>query len=258
MEITASQLVNIGEQLHLLRYPASADAQCYLDTPAKLRSALRSLGMPAAADAGSSLCGVQVVAVGSQMAATPAAQLGFAASTLASVLYEEARHVRLRTVDCLLPPAVDQFPTKVQLEPHQHSNWQDLKLCLQSGAYRPAIVMGWTLAFDVIRSWVFRDAGRLAEFNAQLQQRTQRQNRGPRTIVDYRDFFKEQEGFVLDLCRLGNGPLTDFTDKTHRRLQSLLDERNTFAHANYDQASSFTAKAYVERALTTACGAPFS
>jgi hypothetical protein len=118
-------------------------------------------------------------------------------------------------------------------------------------------VSDWNLCYDLIRWWVHSDAQRLADFNALLRQRTAKHRRGSRTIDKYDDFFSESEAFVLEICRDADGKLTEFTDKTHRTLQRLLDDRNAFAHANFDEATEAEAKSYVDKTIRVLCNAPF-
>ena len=141
--------------------------------------------------------------------------------------------------------------TDLEMQDWQEALWQDVVKCLQTRAYRPAIIIGWALCYDIIRYWIFRDSQRLSDFNNEL---TRRQNI---TISNYEEFFLLKESVVLDYCRLGGGALAGFTDKTQRSLQVLLDERNEFAHANYRQASAAVAQAHIERLIAIICDAPF-
>jgi hypothetical protein len=97
----------------------------------------------------------------------------------------------------------------------------------------------------------------LADFNALLAQRTANHRRGSRGITRYDDFFTESEAFVLEVCRDATGALSHFTEKTHRTLQRLLDDRNAFAHANFDEATETEAKSYVDRVIRMICNPPF-
>ncbi len=133
---------------------------------------------------------------------------------------------------------------------------QDTIQCLRAKSYRPAIVMAWCFGFDMIREWIFRDPSRLQDFNSLLQNRTQKD--GGRIVGDYQDFYKEKEVFVLDICRDATGSLCDFSTKTHRQLQVLLDERNSFAHANTFEATQAQAFAYVERLIRVVNSPPFA
>ncbi|WP_442485810.1 hypothetical protein [Aeoliella sp. SH292] len=134
---------------------------------------------------------------------------------------------------------------------------KDLELCLKTGLARPAIVMGWALGFDIIRAWVFNDTcGRLVDFNTQLASKPPR--RGPAQINTFEDFFHLGEYDFLEVCKNSQGVgLGVFTEKHFRNLQSLLDQRNEYAHANYSHASQNVAVAYVERVLKTVTESPF-
>jgi hypothetical protein len=123
--------------------------------------------------------------------------------------------------------------------------------------YRPAIISAWNLCYDLMRWWLFSNAQRLTDFSTLLSQRTANHRRGSRTIQRYDDFFVESEAFVLEVCRDAAGTLAVFTDKTHRTLQRLLDDRNAFAHANFEEATETEAKSYADRVIRVICNAPF-
>jgi hypothetical protein len=118
----------------------------------------------------------------------------------------------------------------------------DLIQCLQTCAYRAAIVMGWNLAFEHVRREIFRDVGKLGQFNLVLvtKRRSQSQNHSP--VVVYDDFFELSERFVVDIAyeaRL-------FSKQQHQLLLSSLTDRNHFAHPNSRVATSAFCLGYVE------------
>lgn len=155
----------------------------------------------------------------------------------------------------------DQRPPNALLslacpEPHQEALRLDLILCLQARLSRPAFVTAWALGFDLIRSWVLSDDERLIAFNAQLAKNPRKGE--PIAIVEYRDFFHLGEARFLEICRDSQAPsLVPFNDRVHRNLQSLLDQRNEFAHANDSSATPTEAIAYVERMIRIVTSPPF-
>ncbi len=62
---------------------------------------------------------------------------------------------------------------------------------------------------------------------------------------------------VLTHCWKAGGGLAGFTEKTHRTLVHLLDERNAYAHANFRSATFAKAIAYCEKVVDVLTEAPF-
>jgi hypothetical protein len=132
----------------------------------------------------------------------------------------------------LLAAAVGNTNEKVFLE--------ETLLCLEVGAYRAAIVMGWNLAFDHLRRFVF--VHKLTEFNSILttQVRKKKSTYGP--VVKIEDF-PEGEFFTLEVCREAGILL-----KPHFTiLDNALKDRNLFAHPSQVQASPAIAAGHIDK-----------
>ncbi|MBX3439338.1 MAG: hypothetical protein KF861_17755 [Planctomycetaceae bacterium] len=54
-------------------------------------------------------------------------------------------------------------------EGHERRFADEALLCLGVGAHRAAIVMGWNLAYDHLRRWLFSDQNRIQRFNSVLK-----------------------------------------------------------------------------------------
>ena len=170
-----------------------------------------------------------------------------------SVLIDEGMRTTVILTTTEPPDAVTNLEN---LEPHQEALRQDLITCLKAHLARPAIVTAWALGYDLVRSWIFKDSARLAAFNAQLA--SSHRKGEPAAVNQYHDFFKLGEYRFLEICRNSNDPaLNDFTDNTLRDLQALLDDRNKFAHANFNIANEHEANAYVVRLLRIVTSPPF-
>ncbi|MDP3221073.1 MAG: hypothetical protein Q8S73_43720 [Deltaproteobacteria bacterium] len=100
---------------------------------------------------------------------------------------------------------------------------------LETGAYRSAVVMGWNLAYDIIRQWVFDGPARLASFNAELVKIVDK-NGKPKfdQVVEYSQFHDIGEKVVLDVCK-GAGV---FGGNLYDDLRLHLRQRNAYAHAS--------------------------
>ena len=172
---------------------------------------------------------------------------------LSGVLKTEAGTMRMCVLDDSavsdrirrLPETLDQTP--IQLEPHQIALWRDMIRCLESSAYRPAIVMGWGLVFDILRRWIIIDSGRLASFNGDLTSRYLDRNRKPvhEPVTNFEDFFEIGERRVLDVCQFTNL----FDGRIHHDLVDKLNQRNRYAHANFHDATTSIAKGYIEQLI---------
>ncbi len=171
------------------------------------------------------------------------------------VIYHEVQQKALAISDSHDLPAT--LVDLQGLDETQENLRRDALRCITAGAYRAAIVVMWSLGYDLVRRWVFDDEARRAEFNELLEKRTENHRGGLRQINEYRDFYKEGEDFVLQVCRDAGGPLNGFTSKTYTRLHSLLDERNNFAHANDDECNDDECKAYARRLVRAVTGEPF-
>jgi hypothetical protein len=77
---------------------------------------------------------------------------------------------------------------------------QETLNCYKVQAYRAAIVMAWSLAFDHLLRWIIEDAGRLAKFNGAIPVKyTKRQGVSIAKLEDFSDEFQEAE--IIEVCR---------------------------------------------------------
>jgi hypothetical protein len=127
----------------------------------------------------------------------------------------------------------------------------EVEKCLQVGAFRSAVVMGWNLVYDYVRQWVFDN--KLKEFNSELTSLP----KSPSPIVAYSDFFRHdvtrQERKLLDLCR----PNTILGGRVTESLIRHLDDRNDYAHANFLDPTVHQTNCFIENCLKVLNGPPF-
>ncbi|NQT16805.1 MAG: hypothetical protein HQ582_28870 [Planctomycetes bacterium] len=130
--------------------------------------------------------------------------------------------------------------------------------CLERGAHRAAIVMGWCFAYDVARRWVFDDQQRLQSFNTELASYAKRNGaRQYDDIVNYEDFFSNKapaEGRVIEICE-ASGLIGG---KVGRNLRHYLDVRNDYAHATSSHPTANQANAFVEHLLDIISTSPYT
>src|SRR5262249_39192629 len=84
---------------------------------------------------------------------------------------------------------------KTASDPYQQEYIAETIRALETGACRAAIVMGWNIAFDHLRQWIFASPRkRLKAFNAVTTTR----NRKPLQVAKYDDFFDHRERDVIE------------------------------------------------------------
>jgi hypothetical protein len=120
------------------------------------------------------------------------------------------------------------------VDEHQRVLVDEAILCLECGAYRSAIVMGWNLTLDHIRQWVFSSPQkRLKALNAVL---------APNPISHYEDFFLIPERVLIDKAHEAKL----FPKNTQKLLVGALDTRNSFAHPSRIVATPASAAGYID------------
>jgi hypothetical protein len=144
------------------------------------------------------------------------------------------------------------------LNPAQTGLHAETTRCLECGANRSAAVMGWNMAFDYIRQWVFDN--HLAPFNAALTANyVNRRNGNPiyDPITDYADFLKSDapgERIVLDTCNSAG----IITGNVCEDLKSHLRQRNSYAHPSGKEPTAIQVNAYLEYLVDLISGRPFN
>jgi len=250
----------LGECLHALQNPQVYRSELYAKEVGNFFTLLERTGLRSTRRMAESLAGLAIPnAPLGLITAVASLELSSRVHPIATRLYEETNDKDYIESDRQIAPKLVSLAHEWgrPLEPHQAALRADTETCLRARLYRPAIVTAWGLCFDLVRWWVFSDTQRLSDFNTLLVQRTANHRRGSRTISRYTDYFTESDAFILELCRDATGTLSDFTEKTHRILQRLLDDRNAFAHANFEEATETEAKSYVDRVIRVICNPPF-
>ena len=256
---TASDFVLMGECLHAIQNPQVLRPSLYSLEVGKFFTLLERTGLNSTRRLADTLGGLLIPEDLSGMITSVACkELASRGHPIATRLYEEAGEKAFIESDTDVSSKLVTLSKHLerQLEPHQEALRADTEMCLRARIYRPATVSAWNLCYDLLRWWIYIDSARLSDFNILLGERTQKHRKGVRSIQRYDDFFSESEAFVLELCRDASGSLSTFGDKTFRILQHLLDDRNAFAHANFDDATEAEAKSYVDRVIRVIGNAP--
>jgi hypothetical protein len=188
-----------------------------------------------------------------------ARELGVMVGTIRRALEHEAK---VRQVIVLntggVSPKLRNLPSKITLNDTQRHLLDETTRCVECAAYRAAAVMGWNLAYDYIRRWMWDDTARRAAFNTKLTSRTDRHGTViyPTGITAYGDFYTIKpvlgERDVLELMR-DAGLLSGVYEK----LANYLKDRNIFAHANDLVPGMYQTNHYLEQLVDIITSAPF-
>jgi hypothetical protein len=251
-EVPASNLINLGRNIVVLKNPSIWGGKPYREAINEFVDLSNACGFYALSDAGTHLKDVVFYVDAATDAILPGSKepLQFNAGTLDAMLKKVGQRTTIRIIDAQPLAELADLASKLgrSLEDHQEALRSDTITCLRLKLARPAIVTAWALGFDLIRSWVYNDPQRLQDFNTQLK---------TVSIIDYHDFFLLGDQRVLETCRDAGGALSAFTSKIFRKLHSMLDDRNNFAHANYDGATAEEAIVYVQRLVRIVTSRPF-
>jgi hypothetical protein len=151
------------------------------------------------------------------------------------------------------------LPQKLtNLNPAQTALYAETTRCLECGANRSAAVMGWNLAFDYIRQWVF-DKNLIAFNGALVSNYIRKSNQQPlyAAITDYADFLKGDapgERTVLDTCKLAG----IIVGNVYEDLKGHLRKRNEYAHPSGKEPTGTQVSAYLEDLIDIVLDKPFN
>ena len=106
--------------------------------------------------------------------------------------------------------------------------------CFENGLFRAAIVMGWAVAFAILRKNLFEQ--QLSTLNASMAAW-----KSPKNINRIEDFEDLAERVVLDTARQAGIYSKDF----HKLCVALLDQRNSFAHPSGRSVAPAIAEAFL-------------
>lgn len=246
-ELTAYDFIHLGRKLLFLRNAQGALGTEYREAINEFLLLAKRCNFPGTTSGAETLSRITFYThpQSGRILSNNAAQLDLATTLLSDGLTDESKRKTVIATDGKPP---DELTQLTGLEPHQEALRRDLVTCLKAHVARPAIVMAWALGYDLVRSWVFNDPLRKQAFSNQIGAQ----------VNDYHDFFHLNEYRVLSACRNSQDvALAPFTDRELRDLQSLLDQRNDFAHANFNRASINEATAYVERMVRVVTSPPF-
>lgn len=248
--------VLLGERLYLLRNHNNPELIA-AELP-KLLESLEQCGMRRARTVAKPLEGASIPTdhLG-RISKVAAGELRAYVESARSAVYEEAGERILVAIDPggVLAP-LRSLETTVDLTEAQLGIRDETVSCIERAAFRAAIVMGWNLAYDFIRQWVFDN--HLQAFNASLTTDYLKKNGKPAydAIVEYTDFFSgsPSERIVIDTCFSA----AIIGERTRDNLRYHLRRRNDYAHPTFREPSREQANAYVKDLLDIVLDRPFT
>lgn len=143
----------------------------------------------------------------------------------------------------------------ISLTPIQRDLLNETVTCIECGAYRAGGVMGWNLAYDYIRQWIFDN--HLQPFNDKLTSLYLRKDGKPlfEPIATYDVFFvgKPDERTVIDNCHAASL----VGEKIRDSLRFYLRRRNDYAHPTFTSPSADQTNSYIKDLLDLITSPPF-
>lgn len=258
--IALAEFISLGQSLCIVANPQPWHVDVVFGEIGKFLRQLSICGMTRARTAANTLDGLQIPfdRRTGLIGGVALKELQAYMRTIIETLFEEAREQEIVAIDT---GAVSQklrgVSNSITLTDSQEQLQLETVLCLERGAFRAAIVMGWCFAYDVIRWWIYNDSNRLQQFNAELATVTKRNgNRVYGDITDYDDFYSNKapaEGRLIELSEAASL----FGGKVARNLRHYLDTRNDYAHASSTQPTANQANAFIEHLIDIITAAPF-
>lgn len=246
--------VDMGQRLYkLANHPYDDDLLCEIQ---KLIDDLKKcdlLDTLSTAHALSNIRKIERDQFGKPSMAGLAAIRGLVRATNSSLYHEIRKRILIEIDTSGVLPELSQFQ---RFNESQEKLREETIVCIERGAFRAAIVMGWNLAYDYIRQWMFDN--HLVQFNSCLLSGYLKKKGDSQftEIKEYEDFFtgKPSEYVVIDTCEAANL----WGAKLSRKLHYYLNRRNDFAHPSGLAPSREQANEYIKNLLDLLSDRPFN
>src|SRR5438132_1603016 len=173
--LTALDYVTVGQAMSVLRNPRNARVDDYQSEISGLMDWLEACDFPATKAAAQALKAARIPHKDGIITESAARELSAMVNAIHLTLDHESKG---RQVIALNTGGVSaklrNLPARVALNDTQRHLLDETIRCLECAAYRAAAVMGWNLAYDYIRRWLWDDATRRGAFNVALMALTTR------------------------------------------------------------------------------------
>jgi hypothetical protein len=253
-----ADFVTLGQHLYVLMNPQNAPV-VEAEIPQFIKK-LESCGLHRTRTAANALTRIEHIPAGGSAGVIThlaEAQLKAYLEPIWNTLYSElGEQVAIAVNIGVVSQQLRQLPASLTLTTTQTDLLNETVNCIECGAYRAGAVMGWNLAYDYIRQWVF--GKHLAPFNEKLTTHYLRKDSTPvfERITTYDDFFsgKPDERTVIDTCYLASL----FGEKIRDNLRFYLRRRNDYAHPTFTTPSADQTNGYIRDLLDTITSSPFN
>lgn len=147
----------------------------------------------------------------------------------------------------LVSARLRNLPNVITLTPTQDALLQESIRCFEVEAYRAAMVMGWNLAYEIVRWWAFqKHPTEVESYRLQLYPKKSE-------ITKYEDLFASEKPLgefeFLQVLRGPSGQKNIIPVKIVNDLEHYLRLRNNYAHPNFTIPSASKANGYIEYLL---------
>jgi hypothetical protein len=251
--------LQLGMSLWFLLNPEHATPNAYEGEVDSFAARLKLCGMPVTLHASNVLqrSAVPVDARTGRIAYVATQQLKSMMQTIRQTLEGESIQQKTIVLDIAgVSARLRKAATDLTWTATQINLLQETVLAVECGAYRSAVVMGWNMAYDYVRQWLFDN--RLNEFNAHLTSNYLDKKSRPvyEPIAAYDDFLKRDapgEKVVLKSMRGAD----IIGEVVYEHLSQHLRHRNEYAHSKTKALSRDQANAYIEHLLGLISDLPF-
>lgn len=222
-----SQLIDLGKRLTLLRKPDLVPSDVYVQEIERFLEDLKVCGLDSTLATAKTLEQYKwpYYLQTNRFTAIVNEQLKVLITNISTALEHEIAPkevIVLKTGE--LTGRLRQLPNTTALTPIQQHLLEETIRCIEVEAYRSAAVMGWNLAYDCVRQWVFDN--KLTEFNNYLS--SMYSAKSPLNV--YEDFFASDrpisEYEFLNVLRGPKGQPNIIRDRIIDDLVHYLRQRN--------------------------------
>ena len=256
--VALTSFIRLGSQLYHLLNPQTSHWETYFG---EIRGFLQSLtvcDLPDTHHAALPLGNITTIYYDSRTGTISPAGVTYFRAFLESVvqtLYAEAGRKELAAIKSgAVSQQLQQLPSKLTLNVVQQHLLNETMTCLKAEAWRAEMVMGWGLAYDFIRQWVFDN--HLNRFNEELAKNLDKNGKPVFSeITTYEDFFTGHPGEmkVIETC----GAANIISGRVRDDLRQHLRKRNDYAHRSFTTSSSEESNAYIKELIDIITRKPF-
>lgn len=183
--LTAHDYIALGQIMGVLRRPRNARVDDYKRTIDQLMESLERCGFDTTRAASEVIKAAVIADKEGIITDAAARELSAAVNTIRHALEHESKSREIIVLNTGgVSPKLHHLPTKLTLNNTQQHLLDETIRCVECAAYRGAAVMGWNLAYDYIRRWMWDDPPRCGGIQCQAGGVDEQGNSGLSRPVD--------------------------------------------------------------------------